>query len=131
MQFFVSTCIAVLTLLFYSSASFATPTKLSEMQAIELLAKKTNKDFSYPTWIRPNCIDYYTEKSTANYFEFALHEKHNGHCAGVADPLTWPVIDRFRVYRNGKKILWYDAPTGEYVPYERGIENRKPKRKND
>ena len=122
----VVVCVAVIGLLVYRYVLLNKADSFTEKQAIHLLAQKTNKDYFYSTWIRPDCIQYATEKTTASYFDFALHEDHAGKCSGKGDPVTSPVIDRFRVYQDGKKILWYDVVNDEFIDYQQGIESRRP-----
>lgn len=56
------------------------------------------------------CID-----SDDQYFDFAFRENHEP--GGSGDPNTCPVIDRFRVYRNGT-IFWFSPLPGMYIPWE-------------
>ena len=63
-----------------------------------------------------NCLSFFTDAKTSMYFDFSIHEKHGENCPG--DPGTEPTIDRFRVMRATKIILWYDIIDGEYVTYD-------------
>lgn len=57
--------------------------------------------------------------SFEHYFDIALRENHTPETGG--DPVTAPVIDRFRVYRGGE-ILYFNPVAGMYVPYEDFLE---------
>lgn len=49
------------------------------------------------------------------YFDIAIREDHEA--TGEGDPLTAPVVDRFRVYSDGT-ISWWSALPGMYIPFE-------------
>ncbi len=53
--------------------------------------------------------------SLNHYFDITFRENHE--IGGVGDPNTAPVIDRFRVYRDGT-ILWFSPLPGMYIPWE-------------
>jgi len=103
--------LAVLAFATFSLTALAQP-GLSEEEAIALLAQKFPAHSS-------GCISFLTEIATPEYFEIALHEKHNVDCGG--DPATAPTSERFRVYRLNKLISKYDVILGEYSPPDKNI----------
>jgi len=100
-----------------SSGADETNKVLSENEAFDLLMQKVQSDSLYSSWIKIDCLRFFREESTKTYFDIAIREKHEGDCPG--DPNTQPVVDRFRVMRSTKKILWQDFLSGDYVAYER------------
>lgn len=104
--------LAIVTLTFLPLISNA-QTGVTEEEAIGILAQS----FSEHT---RRCISFVTEATTPDYFDIALHEKHNEECAG--DPATSPVSVRFRINRFDKSISKYDAILGEYgTPKLKGV----------
>jgi hypothetical protein len=87
----------------------------AQIQALDIVRERIQADKLYSSWTTIECLSFpITEES--DYFYVAIHEKHGGACPG--DPLTFPVVDRFRVHQKSGKIDWYDVTEGEYVPYE-------------
>lgn len=95
---------------------------LSEAQALDLLVATIKKDKLYDSWTTLSCLQFFTEERTKDYFDFVIHEKHEGKCPG--DPNTWPVVDRFRVHRSDKKIQWHEPIEGELLPYNAVLKTR-------
>lgn len=95
---------------------------LNEKQALDFLVAKIQQDKLYDSWTNLSCLQFFTEEKTKEYFDFAIHEKHEGKCLG--DPNTWPVVDRFRVHRLNKKIQWYEPVEGELLPYNAVLKAR-------
>src|SRR5574341_1374941 len=85
--------------------------KLDERAASKLLVRKIKADALYSSWAKMECLRVMIEKRTSTYFDFVIRERHRGRCPG--DPNVEPVVDRFRVYRSTKKILWYEPINGE------------------
>lgn len=90
--------------------------KLSENQARDILIQTVDRDALYKRWTKLECLHFRTEKETADHFDFGIFEKHDGSCPG--DPETGPIVDRFRVMRVTRKLLWYEYVEGKYVAYD-------------
>ncbi len=90
--------------------------QLTEDQALTVLITQIKKDKLYDSWTTMSCLQFFTEEKTKQYFDFAIHEKHDGKCPG--DPDTWPIVDRFRVDRSTRKIQWFEPAEGELHPYK-------------
>ena len=105
------------------SVAAETAKVLSENEAFDLLIQTIQHDTLYSSWTTIGCLRFLREETTSTYVDIAIHEKHEGSCPG--DPNTAPVVDRFRVLRLMKKIMWYDVVNGEYVAYERIRGQRK------
>lgn len=88
---------------------------LDERGALDVLVSQIRKDRLYDSWTSLACLFFMTEARTNAYFEFAVHEKHGGACPG--DPVTAPVVDRFRVNRATNKIEWFEPAEGRLLPY--------------
>jgi hypothetical protein len=99
--------------------------QLTEKQSLDILTAQIQKDKLYDSWITLSCLQFFTDESTKDYFDFAIHEKHGGQCPG--DPNTSPVVDRFRVDRLTKKIQWYEPTEGEYLSYKAVLKVRLKK----
>ena len=104
----------LLVLLIVSPASAKNP--LDEEHALDALVSRIQKDKLYDSWTSVACLSFFTDEKTKNYFDFAIHEKHGGECPG--DPITWPVVDRFRVNRWTGEIQWHEFVEGEFQPYK-------------
>lgn len=100
----------------YESLAAEAKRQLSEAEARAVLVQTIERDSLYKAWTRIECLDVFTQSKSAGYFEFAIREKHDSGCPG--DPSTAPVVDRFRVMRTTKKLLWYDVGKDGYVPYD-------------
>lgn len=90
---------------------------LSEDAALQRLDHAVFRNKLYGIWTRHECLTYDTENATNEYMDFAIRERHVAPCPG--DPLTAPVVDRFRVYRKIDKILWYDVAKDRYLSFRR------------
>ncbi len=90
--------------------------KLSEAEARDVLVQTIERDSFYKTRTKLECLQFFTESKSAGYFEFAVREKHASGCP--SDPSTAPIVDRFRVMRATKKLLWYDVGEDEYLAYD-------------
>ena len=88
---------------------------LSEDQAINRLIKIARRDALYASWTKLECLAFTTESTSIQYFDIAIREKHEGKCPG--DPGVNPIIDKYRVFRESKKILWYRPNDGELMNY--------------
>ena len=89
---------------------------LTEREALTLLRQTIQNDSLYESWIRIDCLQYWTDSSNETHFDFAVREKHGGICTG--DPLTNPVIDRFCIMRGTKALLWYDLTNDVFISYD-------------
>ena len=89
--------------------------RLTENQALDLLRSRIQKDRLYSSWTTLSCLSFFIEKKMNDYIDIGIHEKHGGECP--SDSNTWPIVDRFRIYRLTKKIQWYEPTEGEYLPY--------------
>jgi hypothetical protein len=116
----------VLMVTVFSYSNVLAGKKLTERQALDILAARILKDKLYDSWA-PNlsCLLFFTEEKANDHFDFAIREKHGGKCPG--DPNTAPIVDRFRVNRSTKIIQWYDPTEGELVPYEAVLKARLKK----
>jgi hypothetical protein len=124
LKFRLLTTLFAISLLLQTAVVFAKVN--NEADAINILMLRINKSQVYAPWLISECSSIFTETTTAKYFEFSLHEKHGGNCEG--DPNTAPVIDRFRVLKANKTILWYYVVNDEYLPFKELIKFRKLKK---
>lgn len=86
---------------------------LSEQVAIDLLVEKIKVTALYD---KIECLSFLVEDSTPSYFDIAIRENHRT-CPG--DPLTSPIVDRFRISRSTREVLCYDFLENEYFAFER------------
>lgn len=100
---------------------------LDEKHALNLLVSRIRKDRLYDNWTSVACLSFATEEKTKLYFDFAILERHGGTCPG--DPLTSPVVDRFKVHRSTQQIEWFDSAEDEYLPYMAVLKFRRQKSK--
>ena len=123
-QFFYSAALSLFLLIGPHEAN--AQENLDEKGALHVLQQRINVARIYESWRKWECFNTSTEYTTSSYFDFVIHENHAKiGCSG--DPAVESVtVDRFRVYRSNKKILWYDFD-GDYVPFKRVIEFRKQK----
>jgi hypothetical protein len=91
--------------------------KLDETAAAKLLVRKVQDDALYASWTTIQCLRFILEDTTSRHFDFAVRERHDGKCPG--DPAVEPIVDRFRINRATKEVLWYEAANGNYVAYAR------------
>lgn len=85
-------------------------------EALELVRARVLADKVYEPWDRNGqCLRFLGEGESQAEFDVLIREQHSSACGG--DPETSPVVDRFRVLRNTKTMLWLNY-SGEYVPYE-------------
>ncbi|OAM52672.1 hypothetical protein A7981_04240 [Methylovorus sp. MM2] len=110
-------------LLLLAYSTFASAATLNEAGAIEYLDKKIAHSKAYASWTTPECLRYYTEEKTREYFDIRIYERHGGVCAG--DPDNEPLIDRFRVYRSSHKILWREIGSDRLLSFSRFVKSRK------
>lgn len=89
---------------------------LSETDALEFLVQKVKSDSLYSAWTKIECLSFFVEETTESHFDIAVREKHGAKCPG--DPNTAPIVDRFRVLRATKKILWHNITEDEYGNYD-------------
>lgn len=98
---------------------------LTEKEALNRLISHIQKDKLYDGWTTISCPTIWTEEKTKDYFDFAIHEKHNRDCPG--DPSTSPIADRFRVDRLTGKIQWYNPTDDDLHPYKGVLDWRRQK----
>jgi hypothetical protein len=110
--------------LFPGSNAFA-ENRLSEQQALDIVAARVQKDHLYDSWTTASCLTFLVEEKTKDYIDIAIREKHEGKCEG--DPNTSPIVDRFRVHRMTKRIKWYEPAEGEFHPYRAVLKARLEK----
>ena len=89
---------------------------LTEQQAMDILVSQIQQDKLYDGRHTLSCLSFSIEEKTKDFFDFAIREKHGGLCQG--DPNAAPIVDRFRVMRATKKLLWYDVGEDKYVSYD-------------
>lgn len=102
--------IATLAAVFVLGNIVAAPCRAAD--AAELLLARVRSDKIYP---RIECLSFVTEVARLGLSIVAVRERHEGDCGG--DPDVMPIVDRFRLTNDAKKIEWYDATEDEYVPY--------------
>jgi hypothetical protein len=97
--------------------------QLDETAAARLLVRKVQDDALYASWTSIECLRFMLEGTTSQHFDFAVRERHDGKCPD--DPAVEPIVDRFRINRTTREILWYEAANGDYVAYARMKQRRK------
>jgi hypothetical protein len=100
-------------------------TPLTEKQALSHLISRIQKDKLYDSWTTLSCLSIFVEEKTKKHFDITIREKHEGNCLG--DPLTAPIVDRFRVDRLTGKIQRYDPADGDLHPYKDAVRSRREK----
>ncbi len=80
--------------------------QISENQALAIVIQKVKDDALYSAWAKIECLSFYTEEISENNIDIAIRENHKDNCLG--DPDTAPIVDRFRILRLTKKLLWYN-----------------------
>ena len=85
--------------------------------AIEILRVKIRSERLYASWATEECLSFYLEHSDAEKVDVAIHEVHTKECGG--DPLTQPVVDRFRIHRDPEMIEWFDYVDAEYGDFSK------------
>jgi len=88
---------------------------ISENLALAMVSQKIQDDGLYSSWTKIECLSFVIETIDNDYIDIAIHESHKGNCLG--DPNTYPIVDRFRVLRLSKKMLWYNVVEGEFIDY--------------
>ena len=66
-----------------------------------------------PRGLSLDCVDLILEASEGRYYEYAVRERHEGKCGG--DPEVAPIVDRYRVPKQGGKIQIYDVVQDAWV----------------
>lgn len=61
------------------------------------------------------CLGFETEEVSDSTIDIAIREIHQDKCPG--DPETAPIVDRFRILRLSKTLLWYNVIEGDFVDY--------------
>lgn len=102
---------------------------INETEAISLLMQKIEKTEVYESWTKIECLNLITESETTTFYDFSIHEKHSESCPG--DPETSPVVDRFRVFKQGQKILWYNISNDQLLPFKQFVNLRKKRIPNE
>jgi len=89
-------------------------------EALQLLIDRLEADDAVPSC--PGGVSWSQEQSAAfpdssliAVYQFAVREVHPE--GGPGDPLTAPVLERFRVYAGTGEIEWLAMPEGVWVPY--------------
>ncbi|MCO6414108.1 MAG: hypothetical protein J5I92_15320 [Thiogranum sp.] len=95
------------------------PSINSEEDAVDAMAARIALDKLYSDWTTLECLQFSIDGQDPHYFDLSVHEKHGGGCPG--DPLTWPTVDRFRLYRDSNVLLWYDIANDRYLLYDTKI----------
>ena len=86
-------------------------------RAVQSLRSRVEEERLYSSWAKAGCLAYQAERCDSKKVDVAIREVHSSQCGG--DPATSPVVDRFRVYRNSKKIEWYNVAKGEYLEFSK------------
>ena len=108
---------ALLFSLTYATESVATV--LNETKAIELLGKKIAQSKVYGEAAQTDCLRFYTEGKTRQYFDIRVYEKHGEECAMESEKPE--IEDRFRVYRKTHKVLWRKPESEDFLSFNRFI----------
>jgi hypothetical protein len=96
---------------------------ISEEQALAILIAKIQGTGLYKSRLKMECLNFTNESETKEYFDFKVHENHNDkHCMG--DKRTAPTVDRFRVLKLTKKIMWFEPINGRFVPFNEIMKKR-------
>ncbi len=91
---------------------------ISEDQALAILITKIQVTDLYKSRLKMKCLNFTNEAETKEYFDFKVQENHNGkHCSG--DKSTAPTVDRFRVSKLTKKIMWFEPINGKFCLFQR------------
>ncbi len=98
---------------------------LTEDEALNILISRVKKDKLYDSWTSLSCLSFLVEAKTRTYIEMAIREKHGGNCPG--DPVTFPIVDRFRIHRLSKQIQWLEIVEDEWLPYKAVLKKRLEK----
>jgi hypothetical protein len=114
---FMQKLISLMLLCLCCAFSFnAEARNISEDQALAILIAKIQGAGLYKSRLKMECLSFTNEAETKEYFDFKVHENHNAkHCSG--DKSTAPTVDRFRVLKLTKKILWFEPINGKFVPF--------------
>jgi len=105
----------ILSLVLFSHPLFA-KTPLSEQQALAIVIEKVKDDALYSAWTKMECLGFETEKVSAGAIDIAVREIHKDNCPG--DPDTAPIVDRFRILRSSRTLLWYNVIEDDFVDYD-------------
>lgn len=73
---------------------------------------------------RQQCLRFFVEDCNGTMADIAVRERHDETCGG--DPTAEPLVDRFRLHKKGKRIEWYSATEGEYLPFDQIKAPSKP-----
>jgi hypothetical protein len=108
---------ALLFSLSYATESVATA--LNETKAIEFLGKKIAQSKVYGEAPQTDCLRFYTEGKTRQYFDIRVYEKHGEECAMESEKPE--IEDRFRVYRKSHKVLWRKPESEDFLSFNQFI----------
>ena len=126
MKMRLSSIILLLSLLvIFTYRNVLAESQLTEQQALNSLMAQIQKNKLYDSWTTLSCLQFLTEETEKDHFDFGIYEKHGGKCPG--DPSTSPIVDRFRVNCLTEKILWYEPTEGEFLPYKAVLKARLKK----
>lgn len=110
------------TVLLLANPVYVQADSLSEQESVKLLTQKVKSNRLYP-WANFDCLAFIVEDKTNTSIDIAVREIHDGKCPG--DPGVSPVVDRFRVMRSTKTILWFDFVTGKYARFAQAKSRRQ------
>jgi len=86
------------------------------LPAMRKLQNKLRVQKIYEGRHEQQCLRFFIEDCNGKLANIAVRERHDETCGG--DPATEPVVDRFRLHKKGKRIEWYSAAEGEYLPFD-------------
>jgi hypothetical protein len=98
---------------------------LNETKAIEFLGKKIAQSKVYGEAPQTDCLRFYTEGKTRQYFDIRVYEKRGEECVSEAEKPE--VEDRFRVFRKNHKVLWRKPESEDFLSFNRFIIFRNAK----
>lgn len=89
---------------------------LNENEALNLLTDTITRDSLYASFTTLQCLDFYANETTQEYFVFTIREIHGNGCEG--DPNSRPRVDTIKIMRRTKNIFYYDVLKDSYFPYD-------------
>jgi hypothetical protein len=119
----LNVCLAVFLILILNNLIYETyASDIDSVKAVNLLYQKLESDSVYTSWTEMECLYFIIMDSSSDYFDIAVHEKHDQNCPG--NPNTAPRVDTFRIMRQTNEILWYNLFKDSYESYNEFLNKR-------